>query len=183
MLPLRLSHASFVSCAAAVGGEKTAAAPPVVAWQTKGKSKKGGNVSGNEGGAAGGSVHDLDATATTTKREPDNTAGSGCVSGHGAAGRASDPDTCQEETATMGVDGVVAELTRLAGVPERRASAPLYFSFDHCFSVRGKGTILTGTVLTGVLKVSLEHGKGGLAFQQYLRPHLRVLVVPVNTHV
>ena len=68
----------------------------------------------------------------------------------------------------MGVDGVVAELTRLAEVPERRVSAPLYFAFDHCFSVRGKGTILTGTVLTGVLKVSFEGGKERLTSQQYI---------------
>lgn len=169
MLPLRLSRASFVSCAAAVGGEKTAAAPPVVAWPSKGKSKKGRDLSGIEGGAAVGSVHNLGATAETaassTKEEPDKSVGSGCVSGHGATDRTSAPDKSQEETSTMGVDCVVAELTRLAGVPERRASAPLYFAFDHCFSVRGKGTILTGTVLTGGLKVRFEGGKGGLTCQ------------------
>ena len=155
-----------MSCAAAVGGEKTAAAPAVIAWPSKGKSKKGINLSGVEGGAAGGSVHDLGATDETaaplTKGEPDKTVGSEGASGHGSTGRTSAPDTSQEETSTMGVDCVVAELTRLAGVPERRASAPLYFAFDHCFSVRGKGTIITGTVLTGALKVRFEGGKGGL---------------------
>lgn len=30
---------------------------------------------------------------------------------------------------------------------------PLLFSIDHCFTIRGKGTICTGTVLQGVLKV------------------------------
>ena len=172
VLPVRLSRASFVSCAAAVGGEKTAAALSVAAWQSKGNNKKGGNISGDGGCAASGSVHDLGTSAETatssTKRRPDNSAGSGGVSGPGATGRTSAPDTCQEETSTMGVDGVVAELTRLAEVPERRVSAPLYFAFDHCFSVRGKGTILTGTVLTGVLKVSFEGGKERLTSQQYI---------------
>lgn len=53
-----------------------------------------------------------------------------------------------------GVEAVAVELSRRARVPTRRAaSAPLYFAFDHCFSVRGQGTILTGTVLTGEVKV------------------------------
>lgn len=53
----------------------------------------------------------------------------------------------------MGIDAVAGEISRRARVPSRRAYAPLYFAFDHCFSVRGQGTILTGTVLTGEVKV------------------------------
>ena len=34
-------------------------------------------------------------------------------------------------------------------VPERSASGPFVFSVDHCFPIRGQGTVMTGTVLSG----------------------------------
>lgn len=120
----RLSNASFVSCAAAVGGEKTAGAQPRAASQSsKGSTQKLVRPSSDRSKGSGSGHEEL--TSGTIK-----------------------------EKSTIGVDAVAVELSRRARVPIRRASAPLYFAFDHCFSVRGQGTILTGTVLTGEVKVS-----------------------------
>ena len=46
---------------------------------------------------------------------------------------------------------------------ERDLSAPFLFAVDHCFSIRGQGTIMTGTVLQGTVNVndvSFESLKG-----------------------
>lgn len=151
--PVRLSNASFVSCAAAVGGEKTAASTPHTASRhhPEGRTKKGTlPPPGSERGyaAAGGSVHEKGVA--------------GVRPSSGARGAESPekensgtPENIEEEPSrVLGVEAVALELSRRARVPTRRAaSAPLYFAFDHCFSVRGQGTILTGTVLTGEVKV------------------------------
>ena len=34
--------------------------------------------------------------------------------------------------------------------------APLYFVYDHCFALAGKGCVMTGTVLAGGLAVNDE---------------------------
>ncbi|CAM9397390.1 unnamed protein product, partial [Hapterophycus canaliculatus] len=149
----RLSDASFVSCAAAVGGEKTAASTPRTASRhTEGRTKKRVvPASGSERGvAAGGSGHEEGAPGVRRgswgeAAEPPDKGGSAV------------PAKCREEeaSAVVGVETVALELSRRARVPNRRSeSAPLYFAFDHCFSVRGQGTILTGTVLTGEIKVN-----------------------------
>uniref|UniRef100_A0A1I7TXG3 Tr-type G domain-containing protein n=1 Tax=Caenorhabditis tropicalis TaxID=1561998 RepID=A0A1I7TXG3_9PELO len=40
--------------------------------------------------------------------------------------------------------------------PRRDAEGPLLIAIDHCFSVKGQGTVLTGTVLRGVLRLNSE---------------------------
>ena len=37
---------------------------------------------------------------------------------------------------------------------ERDLSAPFLFAVDHCFSIRGQGTIMTGTVLQGTVNIN-----------------------------
>ena len=39
-------------------------------------------------------------------------------------------------------------------LPQRREQGSFYFAVDHCFAVRGQGTVFTGTVLGGNLKVN-----------------------------
>ena len=39
-------------------------------------------------------------------------------------------------------------------VPERCSSGPLLFSVDHCFPIRGQGTVMTGTILSGAVQVN-----------------------------
>ena len=62
--------------------------------------------------------------------------------------------------APEGTDAVVRELLRLvAEAPPRPlrkpSSTPKHFLFavDHCFALKGQGTVLTGTVLSGSIKV------------------------------
>ena len=33
-------------------------------------------------------------------------------------------------------------------------TGPFIYSVDHCFSVKGHGTVMTGTVLSGSVKIS-----------------------------
>src|SRR5512138_2066981 len=69
-----------------------------------------------------------------------------------------------------GLDRLRAELARLAGeVPERPADGPLYLPVDRAFSLKGFGTVVTGTLLSGavaeedeVLLTPPAHGQGPL---------------------
>lgn len=38
--------------------------------------------------------------------------------------------------------------------PVRNPDGPFLFSVDHCFAIRGQGTVMTGTVLNGSVKVN-----------------------------
>eukprot|EP01122_Echinamoeba_exundans_P001848 TRINITY_DN11830_c0_g1_i1.p1 TRINITY_DN11830_c0_g1~~TRINITY_DN11830_c0_g1_i1.p1 ORF type:complete len:530 (-),score=72.67 TRINITY_DN11830_c0_g1_i1:23-1612(-) len=50
----------------------------------------------------------------------------------------------------IGVDQVKSWLLRSAPRPNRtKIDAPFLFAVDHCFSIKGKGTVATGTVLRG----------------------------------
>ena len=52
-----------------------------------------------------------------------------------------------------GIPGVISALSTLIGpVPTRDSTGPLHFAFDHCFSVKGQGTVFTGTVLSGSIR-------------------------------
>lgn len=55
---------------------------------------------------------------------------------------------------TLNVDRLVELLREKLPPPRRVATGPFYFSIDHCFSLRGRGTILTGTVLNGSASVN-----------------------------
>lgn len=147
-----------MSCAAAVGGEKTAALPTKVAWESKGRGEQGRGRSGKGRGGLGVTRQDVDSSRDHATEPPEMGAGGNpaaqSTSGVEPMSGTPSPDASRQEVSTMRVDAVVKELTQRARVPARTASAPLYFAFDHCFSVRGQGTILTGTVLTGEVKVS-----------------------------
>ena len=39
-------------------------------------------------------------------------------------------------------------------LPHRMTEGPLIYAVDHCFGIRGQGTVMTGTILSG--KVSLN---------------------------
>ena len=53
-----------------------------------------------------------------------------------------------------GLQDLVETLQKFSFVPERHASSPFLFAVDHCFSVRGQGTVLTGTVLQGTVSTN-----------------------------
>lgn len=52
------------------------------------------------------------------------------------------------------VQPLISALTSSLVEPSRSGStAPFYFAVDHCFSIKGQGTVLTGTVLAGQVSV------------------------------
>ncbi|KPP60531.1 hypothetical protein Z043_121464, partial [Scleropages formosus] len=60
------------------------------------------------------------------------------------------PDTEQPQ----GVSELIELLKRQAYLPRRDPSGPLLMAIDHCFSIRGQGTVMTGTVLQGSLSLN-----------------------------
>ena len=65
-----------------------------------------------------------------------------CVGGEKAA-------TSDVTSGSLGVDTLVSCIRDTVKLPHRNVSAPFYFSIDHCFPIKGHGTVLTGTVLSG----------------------------------
>lgn len=58
------------------------------------------------------------------------------------------------ESKPVGAQKLVDLLSSLAYLPSRDPSGPLVFAVDHCFCIRGQGTVMTGTILNGSLKVN-----------------------------
>ncbi|XP_069875398.1 selenocysteine-specific elongation factor-like isoform X1 [Dipodomys merriami] len=55
------------------------------------------------------------------------------------------PDT----EAPQGIPELIEVLISQISIPERDPSGPFLMSVDHCFSIKGQGTVMTGTVLSG----------------------------------
>ena len=54
----------------------------------------------------------------------------------------------------MGVEFLIEQLARMVPASPRQAKGSFLFAVDHCFALRGQGTVLTGTVLSGSAEVS-----------------------------
>jgi selenocysteine-specific elongation factor len=57
-------------------------------------------------------------------------------------------------TESLGMKEMSELLSTKAFVPQRNSSGPFLFAVDHCFSVRGQGTVMTGTVLQGTVSLN-----------------------------
>eukprot|EP00041_Stephanoeca_diplocostata_P013765 m.243693 g.243693 ORF g.243693 m.243693 type:complete len:563 (-) comp19460_c0_seq1:2534-4222(-) len=66
---------------------------------------------------------------------------------------AAKPGGPESDAPAEGLQELMATLQAKVAVPERDVSGPLLFAVDHCFSIKGQGTVLTGTVLRGTVKV------------------------------
>lgn len=56
---------------------------------------------------------------------------------------------------TVGMEELVRVLRESVPKPKRTmTTGPFYFSVDHCFPIRGRGTVMTGTVLSGSIRVN-----------------------------
>lgn len=51
--------------------------------------------------------------------------------------------------ANYGVDNLISLIKSSVSIPVRHTDAPFYYAVDHCFAIKGHGTVLTGTVLSG----------------------------------
>ena len=63
------------------------------------------------------------------------------------------PDAPDSQSAT-GIDKLIEVLSQQLFIPERNSDGPFIFSVDHCFPIRGQGTVMTGTVLSGCVSVN-----------------------------
>lgn len=51
------------------------------------------------------------------------------------------------------IDSLIQALRDTIRVPERASSGDFLFAIDHCFAIKGQGTVMTGTVLKGGVAV------------------------------
>ncbi|XP_066520617.1 selenocysteine-specific elongation factor [Hoplias malabaricus] len=63
------------------------------------------------------------------------------------------PDAPDTEEA-QGITELIELLKAQAFLPHRDPSGSLLMAVDHCFSIRGQGTVITGTILQGSLRVN-----------------------------
>ena len=59
-----------------------------------------------------------------------------------------------ENLKSNGIDDLVSTLRKMTYIPNRKGDGSFVFSVDHCFSIRGQGTVLTGTILQGVVALN-----------------------------
>eukprot|EP00921_Rhytidocystis_pertsovi_P000123 GHVQ01000266.1.p1 GENE.GHVQ01000266.1~~GHVQ01000266.1.p1 ORF type:complete len:652 (-),score=105.84 GHVQ01000266.1:386-2341(-) len=52
-----------------------------------------------------------------------------------------------------GLDELVQAISKHVYIPKRDSSGPLCFVYDHCFNIKGQGSVLTGTVTSGKVSV------------------------------
>ncbi len=54
---------------------------------------------------------------------------------------------------TLNLDLLLSAISSQVTVPVRSELDPFLCEVDHCFSIKGSGTIMTGTILKGMVKV------------------------------
>jgi len=64
--------------------------------------------------------------------------------------------TDAEGTSTMGIDKLLNALIENVQIPKRQTFDPFYFLIDHCFAIKGQGTVVTGTVIQGSISVGQD---------------------------
>ena len=94
-----------------------------------------------------------DATITKTKKKITNTLASTRFAGSPIVAVSACPGAVPGAE-PMGVRSVVAELMSFVPEVSRDPVGDFLFSVDHCFPIKGKGTVLTGTVLRGSVSVN-----------------------------
>lgn len=84
---------------------------------------------------------------------------SACVGGEKVAAAQNSEDhptlsSNRRQNETVNMDLLVSTLKEKLPVPRRIPTGAFYFAIDHCFSIRGRGTVLTGTCLSGSISVN-----------------------------
>ena len=65
------------------------------------------------------------------------------------------PVSAYSDTSELnGISNLIETLKQLVFIPKRDASGSFLFSVDHCFPIKGQGTVMTGTVLQGKISVN-----------------------------
>ncbi|XP_005364902.1 selenocysteine-specific elongation factor isoform X1 [Microtus ochrogaster] len=58
-----------------------------------------------------------------------------------------------ETEAPQGISELIELLKSQISIPARDPSGPFLMSVDHCFSIKGQGTVMTGTILSGTISL------------------------------
>ncbi|KAM9592217.1 selenocysteine-specific elongation factor isoform 4-T4 [Trichechus inunguis] len=58
-----------------------------------------------------------------------------------------------ETEAPQGISELIELLKSQISIPARDPSGPFLMSVDHCFSIKGQGTVMTGTILSGSISL------------------------------
>jgi len=68
-----------------------------------------------------------------------------------AAAKPGGPETSVADNPPSGLDNLTNVISKSTFLPARQTSGPALLLVDHCFSVKGQGTVMTGTVLQGAI--------------------------------
>ncbi|XP_028825701.1 selenocysteine-specific elongation factor isoform X2 [Denticeps clupeoides] len=82
----------------------------------------------------------------------------------------------------MGVPELIQALKSQAFFPNRDPSGSLLMAVDHCFSIRGQGTVMTGTILQGAININDNVEIPALKVTRKVKS-LQMFRRPVNTAV
>jgi selenocysteine-specific elongation factor len=109
---------------------------------------------------------------------------SACVGGEKVAAIDSDYDqhkgsASQQPNETLNIPLLVETLRQKLPIPNRTSDGPFYFAIDHCFPMRGRGTVLTGTCLSGQASVGDVMEFPALALQRKIKS-LQMFSRPVS---
>uniref|UniRef100_A0A0G4F625 Tr-type G domain-containing protein n=1 Tax=Chromera velia CCMP2878 TaxID=1169474 RepID=A0A0G4F625_9ALVE len=111
--------------------------------------------------SSGGEAAGTAATATAGSSQTQE----GGANSEGADKEGNEPSapSGQPDVDGIGIGDLKRVLAERVRIPSRDRTGPLWFAFDHAFSLKGKGTIVTGTVVSGSLQVgaSVESALGG----------------------
>jgi len=125
----RFEHAPIVPVAAVVGGEKSVGAAAAAA------------------AAAGGASAAATAGATPAgggkKRKKHKKGEEGGKEGVALVSSSSSRSSSSKKN--VGLEELCRTLQEAMRLPRRSATGPLYLAVDHCFPIKGQGTVLTGT--------------------------------------
>ena len=58
------------------------------------------------------------------------------------------------KSGSIGIENLIDKLKEMTFKPTRDPNGPFIFSVDHCFLIKGQGTVMTGTVLSGSVQVN-----------------------------
>ncbi|ESN95480.1 hypothetical protein HELRODRAFT_102529 [Helobdella robusta] len=58
------------------------------------------------------------------------------------------------DSSSISVEDLIETLKSTSYIPTRCSTGPLLFSIDHCFLIKGQGTVMTGTMLSGSIAVN-----------------------------
>lgn len=64
------------------------------------------------------------------------------------------PDNKNDAQEPIGLRLLLETLSNQSAFPQRKSDGPFILSVDHCFSIKGQGTIMTGTIIQGSVAIN-----------------------------